>query len=128
MAEQHRDDDVVVLLGTPNAESTRLYALTVTEGDPSWAGALAGIPLGLSTYHIVEDPVKTQIPSELYDEHIALMEMVLEVDDITKAAQDVRTAVGNKGNESSCDKIKMHRHGYRTALLVNEVRTRCVFD
>ena len=36
----------MVLLGTPNAESSRLYAMTVTEGDPSWAGALAGVALG----------------------------------------------------------------------------------
>ena len=51
MAEQYPREDMVVVLGTPTAESSRLYALTVTEGDPSWAGALgrhvvgaAGLP------------------------------------------------------------------------------------
>jgi hypothetical protein len=85
-----------VILGTPNAESTKLYALTVTEGDPSWAGALAGVQLGLPVYHVTEEVVKAQIPSEVYDEQVALMEMVLEVGDIHNAMQEVRAAVGQQ--------------------------------
>jgi hypothetical protein len=81
---------LVVLLGTPNAESSRLYALTVKEGDPSWAGALAGTPLGLAVYHIIEPEVKAAIPAEIYDEHVTLMTMVLEVDDIVAAVRQVR--------------------------------------
>ena len=90
----------MVLLGTPNAESSRLYALTVTEGDPSWAGPLAGVRLGLPTYHITEDVVKSQIAPERYEEHVALMEMVLDVHTIAKAVQDVRASAvigGRKG-------------------------------
>jgi betaine reductase len=94
VAERHSGADVVVLLGTPNAESSRLYALTVTEGDPSWAGALAGVTLNLPVYHITEAPVKAQIASDTYDEHVALMEVVLDVDSIAKAMQDVRASAG----------------------------------
>jgi hypothetical protein len=90
VAERYRQDEVVVLLGTPNAESSRLYALTVKEGDPSWAGALAGTQLGLAVYHITEPEVKAAIPAEVYDEHVALMAMVLDVDDIVTAVRDVR--------------------------------------
>ncbi len=90
MAERYNPSDVVVLLGTPNAESSRLYAMTVTEGDPSWAGALAGVALGLPVYHILEEAVKTQVAPEVYEEHVALMEMVLEASDIAQAVQDVR--------------------------------------
>ena len=86
-----------MLLGTPNAESTRLYALTVTAGDPSWAGALAGVGLALPVYHITEEVVKRQITSEAYEEHVALMEMVLEVEAIAKATQEVRASVGMGG-------------------------------
>jgi glycine reductase len=96
VAERYRPEDVVVLLGTPNAESTRLYALTVTEGDPSWAGALAGVGLGLPVYHITEEPVKRQVAPEAYEEHVALMEVVLEVESIAQAAQDVRVNVGQQ--------------------------------
>ena len=92
MAERFQRDELVVLLGTPNAESSRLYALTVKAGDPSWAGALAGTQLGLAVYHITEPEVKAAIPAEIYDEHVALMAMVLDVDDIVSAVREVRTA------------------------------------
>jgi len=84
----------MVLLGTPNAESSRLYAMTVTEGDPSWAGALAGVALGLPVYHVIEESVKTQVAPEVYAEHVALMEMVLETEDIAQAVQAVRAHTG----------------------------------
>ncbi len=81
-----------MLLGTPTAESSRLYALTVTEGDPSWAGSLAGTPLGLPVFHVTEDDVKAQVAPEVYEKHVALMELALEVDEIRKAVHDVREA------------------------------------
>ena len=94
MAERYKPDELMVLLGTPNAESSRLYAMTVTEGDPSWAGALAGVALGLPVYHVMEEAVKTQVAPEMYEEHIALMEMVLEAEDIAQAVQEVRAQTG----------------------------------
>ena len=94
MAERYKPAELVVLLGTPNAESSRLYAMTVTEGDPSWAGALAGVALGLPVYHVMEEPVKTQVAPEVYEEHVALMEMVLEAGDIAHAVQEVRANTG----------------------------------
>jgi betaine reductase len=92
VAERFNRDELVVLLGTPNAESSRLYALTVKEGDPSWAGALAGTQLGLDVYHITEPEVKAVIPPAIYDEHVALMAMVLDVEDIVTAVRDVRNS------------------------------------
>jgi glycine/sarcosine/betaine reductase complex component A len=94
VAERHSGKDVVVLLGTPNAESSRLYALTVTEGDPAWAGALAGVSLNLPVYHITEEAVKAQIAPDVYEEHVALMEVVLDVASIATAVQEVRASVG----------------------------------
>jgi glycine/sarcosine/betaine reductase complex component A len=90
VAERFNKDELIVLLGTPNAESSRLYALTVKEGDPSWAGALAGAQLGLAVYHITEPEVEAVVPSAIYAEHVALMAMVLDVDDIVAAVRDVR--------------------------------------
>ena len=90
MAERFDKHELVVLLGTPNAESSRLYALTVKEGDPSWAGALAGAQLGLAVYHITEPEVAAAVPAEIYAEQVALMAMVLDVDDIASAVRDVR--------------------------------------
>ena len=91
MAEEHRAEDVVVLLGTPTADASRLYAMTVTQGDPSWAGALAGVALGLPVYHVAEPDVKAEIPPPTWDEHVALMEMAMDVGAITQAVAEVRT-------------------------------------
>ena len=87
-------EDMVVLLGTPNAESSKLYGLTVTEGDPSWAGVLAGVRLGLPVYHIMEPEIKSQVDSQVYEEQVGLTELVLDTDEIIESLQRVR---GSKG-------------------------------
>jgi len=79
-----------VLLGTPTAESSRLYALSVTRGDPSWAGALAGVALGLPVYHITEAAVKAEIPAGAYSEHVALMALALDAAALGDAVRAVR--------------------------------------
>ena len=81
------------MLGTPNADSTELYATTMTEGDPSWAGVLAGVALGLPVYHVTEDEVKSQVDADLDDEEIGIAEMVLEIDEIRESAKKVRDRV-----------------------------------
>lgn len=80
-------------MGTPTADSTELYAITMTEGDPSWAGALAGVALGLLVYHVTEDEVKEQADPAVYDDEIGIAEMVLEVDVLREAAKKVRDRV-----------------------------------
>jgi len=81
---------MVVILGTPNAESSRLYGLTVTEGDPAWAGVLAGVRLGLPVYHITEPEIKSQIDPAVYQEQVGLTEMVLDTGKIFEALRKVR--------------------------------------
>ena len=83
-------DDLGVLLGTPNAESSELYAVTLKDGDPSWAGALAGIQLELPVYHVTEEEIKNQINPELYADELEVAEMVLEVDEISESVKKVR--------------------------------------
>ena len=80
----------MVILGTPNAESSRLYGLTVTEGDPSWAGALAGANLNLPVYHITEPEIKSQIDPDIYEDHVGLTEIVLDTGGIFEALSHVR--------------------------------------
>lgn len=83
-------EGMVVLLGTPNAESSRLYGMTVTVGDPAWAGVLAGVNLGLPVYHITEPEIKSQIDPDVYQEQVGITEMVLEIDEIIEALRQVR--------------------------------------
>ena len=83
-------DGMVVILGTPNAESSKLYGLTVTEGDPSWAGVLAGANLNLPVYHITEPAIKDLINPAVYEEQVGLTEMVLDTGEIFEALNHVR--------------------------------------
>jgi len=85
---------MVVLLGTPNAGSTLMVALTLTQGDPSYAGPLAGVPLGLPVYHILEDEVKQAIPADVYDREIGPMELVLDQAGIVDALAQARQSTG----------------------------------
>ena len=90
MVDKVGKENLMVLLGTPNAESSRLYGLTVTEGDPSWAGPLAGVQLDLPVYHIAEPEIKAQVEPGLYQEQVGLAEMVLETGEIFEALHKVR--------------------------------------
>jgi betaine reductase len=90
LAETMGADNMIVLLGQPDPNSTALFAETVTRGDPTWAGPLAGVPLGLPVYHILEPEVKEQIDPALYEEHVGLMELSAEVDEIVKEVRRYR--------------------------------------
>jgi betaine reductase len=83
----------VVVLGSPSAESSQIYAQTVTEGDPSWVGPLAGVPLGLPVYHVLEPEIKDQCDPSIYEDQVAIMESVLETEEIIEAVRKVREGV-----------------------------------
>ena len=88
--EQYGADNIVVLLGAAEGEAAGLAAETVTLGDPTFAGPLAGVQLGLAVYHICEPEVKAEIDPAVYDEQISMMEMVLDVDDICNEMNAIR--------------------------------------
>ena len=90
LADEHGADSLIVLLGAPDAESAGIAAETVVLGDPSWAGPLAGVQLGLPVYHILEDEVRDAIPTEAWEEQAGLMVDVLEVDEIAEAVREFR--------------------------------------
>mgnify|MGYP000367183928 FL=1 len=90
ISEEHGPENVVVLLGAAEAEAAGLAAETVTAGDPTYAGPLAGVQLGLSVYHICEDEVKTETDPAVYEEQVGMMEMVMDVDDIANEMSSIR--------------------------------------
>ena len=53
-AEKYGVEDLIVVLGSSDPEGAEIYAETVTMGDPTFAGPLAGAPLGLCVYHVLE--------------------------------------------------------------------------
>jgi glycine reductase len=91
LADEHGPENVVVIFGASEAESSGLAAETVTAGDPTFAGCLAGVALGLSVYHVVEPEFKDAVDAGVYDEQAGMMEMVLDVDAIIAEMTSMRT-------------------------------------
>ena len=90
LAEEIGADNLMVVIGALDVGAVELWGQTVTTGDPTYAGPLAGVPLGLPVYHILEPQVKEHIPSEVYEEQVGLMEMVLDVDNLSQVVENVR--------------------------------------
>jgi len=91
LAEKYGAENLIVILGSAEAEASGLTAETVINGDPTFAGPLAGVQLGLNTFHIMEDLVKQEIDPEIYEEQIGMMEMVLDVEGIKKEMEQIRS-------------------------------------
>ena len=75
---------------SPEGEGAGLAAETVTNGDPTFAGPLTGVQLGLTVYHICEPEIKAEVDPAVYDEQVGMMEMVLDVDDIVSEMSAIR--------------------------------------
>lgn len=90
LAEEHGAENLVVILGGAEAEASGLACETVSNGDPTFAGPLAGVQLGLAAYHIMEPEIKSEVDEDVYEEQISMMEMVLEVDDIIEEVKEYR--------------------------------------
>ena len=89
-AEEYGAENLVVVLGAAEGEAAGLAAETVTLGDPTFAGPLTGVQLGLTVYHVCEPEMKEEFVEAVYDEQVSMMEMVLDVDDIISEMQAIR--------------------------------------
>lgn len=90
LAEAYGKEGIVVLLGAPTTESAQVQFETVTTGDPSYAGPLAGVGLGLDAHHVFEPGMKAAIRPERYAGLIETLEMGLESDEIVSALAGMR--------------------------------------
>ncbi len=93
LTEEHGADNMVVLFGAAEAEAAGLSAETVTLGDPTYAGPLTNVALGLTVYHVVEPEFKGIVDEAVYEDQIGMMEMVLDVDEIIKEMKSIREQV-----------------------------------
>ena len=89
-AEEYGAENLVVVLGAAEGEAAGLAAETVTLGDPTFAGPLTGVQLGLTVYHVCEPEMKAEFDEAVYDEQVSMMEMVLDVDDIVNEMTTIR--------------------------------------
>ncbi len=73
LADQYGADALVVVFGLNELANLRIMATTFRSGDPSYAGALGGVALGLASYHILE--LRDEIPPEVWREEMAMKEL-----------------------------------------------------
>ena len=100
LAEEHGKDNIIVLLGAPDPEAAEIAAETVIEGDPAWAGPLAGAQLGLEVFHVLDERVKEAVPDDVWEDQIGVMSDVLEADELVDAVKKMREKFLNNGSGS----------------------------
>jgi len=91
LTEAHGAENIVVVLGAAEGEASGIAAETVTAGDPTFAGPLTGVSLGLRVYHVCEDEIKAEFDAAVYDEQVGMMEMVLDLGEIASEMQSIRS-------------------------------------
>ncbi len=92
LAEKN-EKKLAVVLGFTDLELVEIIAETLTLGDPSGAGSLAGVQLGLKVYHILEDEFKNNVPADVWEEQMGLMETIVgpeKIEEINKLMKKIR--------------------------------------
>ena len=89
-ADEFGCENLVVVLGAAEGEGSGLAAETVTAGDPTFAGPLTGVQLGLTVYHVCEPEMKEEFDETVYEDQVGMMEMVLDIDDIVSEMSAIR--------------------------------------
>lgn len=83
-------DNIIVVLGASDIEGALISAETVTVGDPSFTGPLAGVSLGLPVYHILEPEIKKAIPGDVYEENVGIWELIVDTKEIGQEFKAIR--------------------------------------
>jgi hypothetical protein len=90
LADQYGPENLAVVLGNGEANGVEVFAETVTQGDPSYAGPLAGVALKIPVYHILEDEVMSTVPENLREEKLQLSALVIDVGPMQQVLQAAR--------------------------------------
>jgi glycine/sarcosine/betaine reductase complex component A len=90
LADQYGSENLTVVLGNGEANGVEVFAETVTEGDPSYAGPLAGVALKIPVYHVLEQDVMSQVPEKLREEKLQLSSLVIDVEPMHQALKSSR--------------------------------------
>ena len=91
LADQYGPENLAVVLGNGEANGVEVFAETVTQGDPSYAGPLAGVSLKIPVYHVLEEDVMAMVPENVREEKLQLPSLVIDVEpmqQVLKAARD----------------------------------------
>ena len=90
LADQYGPENLAVVLGNGEANGVEVFAETVTQGDPTYAGPLAGVALKIPVYHVLEPEVIDAVPKKLRDEKLQLSALVIDVESMRQALRSSR--------------------------------------
>jgi glycine/sarcosine/betaine reductase complex component A len=90
LADQYGPENLAVVLGNGDAQGAEVFAETVTQGDPTYAGPLAGVPLKIPVYHVLEDEVMAVVPEKLREERLQLSSLIIDVKPMRQVLQASR--------------------------------------
>ena len=90
LADQYGPENLAVVLGNGEASGVEVFAETVTAGDPSYAGPLAGVSLKIPVYHVLEEDVMAVIPEAMREEKLQLSSLVIDVEPMRQVLQAAR--------------------------------------
>lgn len=97
LVEQEGRDGMIVVLGASDIEGAEIAAETLTVGDPSFTGPLAGVSLGLPIYHILEPEIRAAVPAEVYEKEAGLVSMIVDPEDVARRFRTIREKTGTAG-------------------------------
>ena len=83
-------DNVIAVLGANSAAAVEMTAMTLKSGDPSYAGPLAGVALGIPSYHILEPEIIDQVDPTVYEKELALSALAMDVDEVIAPMKAIR--------------------------------------
>ncbi|MCF8057002.1 MAG: hypothetical protein K9K37_10235 [Desulfocapsa sp.] len=78
LADQYGAENLVIVFGINQPATIQIMAQTFKNGDPSFAGPLAGIKLNIESYHILE--LQAHIPDEVWEREMGMYELEIEDD------------------------------------------------
>ncbi len=90
LADQYGPENLAVVLGNGEASGVEVFAETVTQGDPSYAGPLAGVSLKIPVYHVLEEDVMAVVPEAMREEKLQLSSLVIDVEPMRQVLQAAR--------------------------------------
>ncbi len=76
LAAKYDPENLLVILGINQPATIKIMAQTFHSGDPSFAGPLAALALGIKTYHILE--LKDSIPENIWQSNMGMYELELD--------------------------------------------------
>ena len=83
----------MLVFGLNQPFSLRIMATTFRDGDPSFAGPLGGIALGLKSFHIFE--LKDEIPDDVWEEEMSFKELEVGdelIEEVCKTMREIRAS------------------------------------